>query len=405
MRNMLTIARHEFVTLVRRKSFLLMVFGLPLLAMVMVAILNVSAPTEEDMMALLLPSAPDQAQGYVDEAGVVSRVPEALAPAFVSYPSVDDARRAVAAGEITDFYVVPSDYLDSGTVISYSRDFNPIGAQNQVTAFRYVLMANVAGSEELASLLWEPFRLEEVSVQGEQTEASTEAVSYWLPYALLMLLFMSLTFATGWLLQSLSDEKDSRMLEVMLSSVAPTEMLAGKTIGLGAAGILQVVAWLGTAGLALAVGGRGLNIPEGYSLGLDKLLLGLLFFALGYLLYASLVAGLGALAPSLRDASQATIIIYAPLFIPLWFINSIVNQPNGLPAVIMSLVPFTAPVTMLARVVRVAPPAWQVALSVALLLLTAYGSIRLAARLFRTQTLLSGQPVSVASLRSALRGD
>lgn len=405
MKNTMTVARHEFITLVRRRSFLIMVFGLPVAAMIIVAALNLSAPKEEDIAALLMPSTPDQVQGYVDEAGVISQVPEVLASAFRAYATVDEARRAVAAGEITDFYVVPGDYLETGTVISYSRDFNPLGAQGQVTAFRYVLTANVAGSEELASFLWEPFRLEEVSVEGEETEATTEAVSYWLPYAILMLLFMSLSFATGWLLQSLSNEKDTRMLEVMLSSVAPTEMLAGKTIGLGAAGVVQLAAWLGTAGIALTIGGRGLGLPEGFSLGVDKLIVGLLYFALGYLLYAALIGGLGALAPSLRDASQATMLIYLPLFFPLWFINSIVNQPNGLPAVIMSLVPFTAPVTMVARVVRVTPPLWQLALSVVLLLATAYAAVRLAARMFRAQTLLSGQPLSVAALRNALRGD
>ncbi len=405
MRNTLTIARHEFITLVRRPSFLITVFGLPIVVMIIVGVLRLTAPKAEDIAALLLPAMPDQAQGYVDEAGIVSKVPEALSPAFIAYASVDEARQAVADGEIDDFYVVPADYRDSGTVISYSRDFNPLGAQSQVTAFRYVLTANVAGSEELASFLWEPVLLEEVSVEGEQTEATTEAVSYWLPYIVLMLLFLALAFATGWLLQTVSKEKDTRMMEVMLSSVAPTDILAGKTIGLGAAGIVQMLAWLGTVALALVVGGRALDIPEGFSLGLDKVLLGVLFFALGYLLYASLIGGLGALAPSLRDASQATMLVYLPLCIPLWFINSIVDQPNGLPAVIMSLVPFTAPVTMLARVVRVTPPLWQMVLCIFLLLATAYGAVRAAARLFRAQTLLSGQSVSVAGLRKALRGD
>ncbi len=400
----MTVARHEFVTLVRRPSFLILVLGLPLAAMALVAILNISAPKEEDIVALLLPTAPGQAQGYVDEAGVVLSIPEALAESFRPYATLEDARRAAHAGEISEFYVVPADYLESGKVLSYARDFNPLRAEGQATAFRYVLLANLAGSEELSALLWEPFRLQEVSVAGEETAATTEAVSYWLPYGLLMLLFMSLSFASGWLLQSLSNEKDTRMLEVILSSVAPVEMLAGKTIGLGAAGLLQLAVWLTTVGLSLTVGGRGLNIPADFTLSPVTLLWALLFFVLGYLVYASLVAGLGALAPSLRDASQATIVIYAPLFIPLWFINSIVNQPNGIPAVIMSLVPFTAPVTMVARLVRVTPPAWQMALSVVLLLGTAYGAIRVAARLFRAQTLLSGQSVSVAALRAALRG-
>jgi ABC-2 type transport system permease protein len=189
----------------------------------------------------------------------------------------------------------------------------------------------------------------------------------------------------------------------MLSSISPLEMLAGKAIGLGAAGLLQLAIWLLAGNLLLGVAGSALSLPAGFSLGTSAIAGGLLFFLLGYALYAALIAGLGALAPSLRDASQATIIVYIPLMVPLWLINSIMMQPNGAVAVALSIIPFTSPVVMAARLVRVSPPLWQVVLAAALLLVTAYGTLRLVARLFRAQTLLSGQPVSIANLRAALR--
>ena len=405
MRDVLTIFRHEFLTLVRRRSFLILVVGLPLLAAILVLILNVRAPSPEDLLTLAMPEAPSAPQGYVDQSGIVQQIPPALAGAFRSFGTVADARLAAERGEISGFFVVPPDYLESGRVSFYSSDFNPLNAEGQATAFRYVLVSNLASDEALSAALWQPMALEEIATEARDTGPTTDAVAYWLPYGLLMLLFMSLSFSSGWLLQSISNEKDTRMLEVILSSVSPVQMLAGKTLGLGAAGLLQLVVWLLTIFLALTFGGRGLTIPEGFSLGLDTLLWAVVFFALGYLVYASLIAGLGALAPSLRDASQATFLVYLPLLIPLWLINNIINQPNGPVAVVLSLVPFTAPVTMAARMARVSPPAWQILLSVGLLLATAYAAISAAARLFRAQTLLSGQALNLASLLSALRGN
>jgi ABC-2 type transport system permease protein len=91
------------------------------------------------------------------------------------------------------------------------------------------------------------------------------------------------------------------------------------------------------------------------------------------------------------------------MLIPLWFINAIVNQPNGPLSVILSIVPFSAPVAMIARVAQVSVPAWQMALSLILLIAAAYVAIQGAARLFRAQTLLSGQPLSWQRLRQALQ--
>jgi ABC-2 type transport system permease protein len=394
---------HEFVSIVRRRSFLFLVVGLPLLAALVVGFLNISAPTEEDIVSLAMPEAPSAPQGYVDQAGVLEEIPAPLAGSYVAFASLEEARQAEGRGDISGFYVIPPDILETGELTFYSRDFNPLAAEGRATAFRFVLLTNVAGDPELASLLWEPVRLSEISLEAQQERESNESVSYWLPYAMIMLLFMSLTFASGWLLSSVSNEKDTRMIEIMLSSVSPVQMLAGKTLGLGIAGLVQLVVWLITAVLILDLGERGLRIPEGYQLGAGTVVWGVVLFFLGYLLYAALIAGLGALAPSLKDASQATFLVYLPMLIPLWFINAIVNQPNGPLSVILSIVPFSAPVAMIARVAQVSVPAWQMALSLILLIAAAYVAIQGAARLFRAQTLLSGQPLSWQRLRQALQ--
>ena len=307
------------------------------------------------------------------------------------------------AGEIDGFLVVPATLLQQGEVIYYSRDFSPLSVDKRVAAFQYVVLANVAGSESLGSLLWQPARIREVALETNQEADTSRMATFWLPYAVLMILFLSLSMASGWLLQSVTTEKDSRVLEILLSTVSPGELLVGKTLGLGVTGLIQVALWMVTAVGLVRLGGHGLSIPAGFDISAGTVVYGVLFYLLGYALYAAMIAGLGALAPSLRDAGQVTFVVYMPMMIPLFFLNTIANQPNGGLAVSLSLVPFTAPVVMLARMVRVAPPVWQVALSALLLAVTAYGVMRLAGRLFRAQTLLSGQALSWGGLVGALR--
>ncbi|MHB0875568.1 MAG: ABC transporter permease [Anaerolineae bacterium] len=406
MSGTMIIARHELLTVIRRRSFILLSVGLPLLAGIIVLFLNLaSGPTTEALTELTQPKAPTAPQGYVDHAGLIADIPEPLQASFVRFSSEAEARQAASRGEVEGFLVVPADFIEKGEILFYSRDFNPLGADQRVSAFRYLVVANTVGDPQLASLLWQPANVTELTLEARQETDTSGMATFWLPYAILMILFLSLSMASGWLLQSVTNEKDTRMLEIMLSSVSPAQILMGKTVGLGIAGLAQVVLWLVSAALLMALGGRGLSIPEGFSITAGTVIWAIVFFVLGYAVYAALIGGLGALAPSLRDASSATLLVYLPLMVPLWFLSSIVNQPNGLLAVALSLFPLTSPVVMVARLVRVAPPAWQMGLSTVLLLLTAYGVTRLVARLFRAQTLLSGQSLSFAHLRDALSGD
>lgn len=404
MSPLLIIARHELLHAVRRRSFLLIAFGLPLIAGAIAIVLSLAAGSPEDAAAqFAIPEGPTGPQGYVDHAGVIATIPESLEGAFVPFAGEAEARRAVAERRIDGYFVVPADFIETGDLHYYDRQFNPLGAEGRTLAFRYAITLNLAGDPELASLLWEPAQLQSISLEAREPADTGGMASFWLPYAILMILFISLSMATGWLLQSVTNEKDTRMLEIMLSSVHPRDMLMGKTIGLGLAGLAQVAIWLVTASLLLRLSGRALSVPEGLDIGAGTVIWGIVFFLLGYAIYASLIAGLGALAPSLREASSATFLVYVPLIVPLWFINAIISQPNSLLSVVLSLVPFTAPVAMIGRLVRVSPPAWQMALAVVLMLATAYLTVHLAARLFRAQTLLSGQPLSLARLGEALR--
>jgi ABC-2 type transport system permease protein len=154
----------------------------------------------------------------------------------------------------------------------------------------------------------------------------------------------------------------------------------------------------------LRISGQVLDLPPAFQLPLSILVWGVIFFVQGYVLYAFLMAGVGALVPNLREASQATLLLVMPLILPLLLINLLVQQPNGSVAVGLSLFPFTAPVAMMTRLSVTNVPLWQPLAASGLLVIAGLLVIRSVAGMFRAQTLLSGQNFSLKLLFKALIG-
>jgi ABC-2 type transport system permease protein len=131
---------------------------------------------------------------------------------------------------------------------------------------------------------------------------------------------------------------------------------------------------------------------------------GVLFFIFGYAVYASFMAGIGALVPSLREASQLTTVVILPMIIPLVFISALINTPNSPLSIFLSIFPLTAPVSMMTRLSATQVPFWQASLALLLLALTAVFLVRASASLFKAQNLLTGQTFTVAGFLKALAG-
>jgi ABC-2 type transport system permease protein len=207
------------------------------------------------------------------------------------------------------------------------------------------------------------------------------------------------------LLNNISKEKENRVIEVLLTSVTTGQLLTGKILGLGIVGLGQTLFWFGTSYLLLNLSGRAFHLPSAIHLPVSFLLWGLVFFILGYAVYASLMAGLGALAPNLREASQTTFIITLPLIIPLFLSSSVFMQaPNGTIATALSLFPLSAPVAMMARLSAGGVEWWQPLMAALLLAASAVLIVRAVAGMFRAQTLLLGQAFNLKAYLRALAG-
>jgi ABC-2 type transport system permease protein len=211
--------------------------------------------------------------------------------------------------------------------------------------------------------------------------------SFLVPFGFAMLLFTTMFTSAGYLLQGLGEEKESRILESLLSSVTADELMRGKLIGLGGAGLLLGVAW-GTIGLQVLLVTAPMFVPSPATLGLL-----ILYFVLGYILFGALALGLGSLVNSYQEATTISAILSFTAVIPMMLgLSFLGDQGTSSPlARILSLFPMTAPITMSMRLSQGGVPAWEIALSLVLLALAGWYVLRLASRVFRVALLLYGK--------------
>jgi ABC-2 type transport system permease protein len=218
----------------------------------------------------------------------------------------------------------------------------------------------------------------------------------------MMMFYILIIGASSLMLNSITNEKKNRVIEILLTSTSPIEMLVGKTIALGIAGLIQTTVWLGSGFILLNLAGRQFSLPDAYNLPASLLAFGLIFFLLGYGLYSSLMAGLGALVPNPKEGSQATLVVIFPLIIPLFFSSLVATAPNNPLFVFFSLFPLTSPISMVSRMSATAVPEWQVGLSIIILIGAILFTTRAAARFFRAQELLSGKSFKAKDFVKAL---
>jgi ABC-2 type transport system permease protein len=399
MKKTLLVLRHEILTILSRPSFLFALFGIPFIgAMVFVVAAQLSKGSQAaSMLSTLVSNQPTvNVEGYVDQSGIIKTVPNTIpAGVLIAYPDEASALQALQSGQISTYYVISADYVSSGRIDAVQATFNPLGSQKHFGDLQYILNYNLLdNNSQLTLLINGPKNVEVTSLSSAPQREQNNMLTFFLPYAVTMLFYIVILSAASLLLSSVAKEKENRMIEILLLSVTPNQLLTGKIVGLGLLGLVQIIIWVGTGRILLAESGTTFNLPIAFQLPPSFLVWGVIFFLLGYAVYASLMAGLGALVPNLREATQATILVIFPLIIPIMLISVLINEPNSVLSVLLSLFPLTAPVTMMTRLSAGSVPLWQTILSAVLLAATAILVVRSVARMFHAQTILSGQPFS-----------
>jgi ABC-2 type transport system permease protein len=406
----LLVLRHELATTFRRRSFLIITFGLPLLAIIVVAVLTFLRGDTDSSSATVLDQGPPQIQveGYVDQSGLIRVIPDAIpAGHLLGYPDEEQAQQALASGEITAYYLIPADYLERGELFYVYPDSKPLLSEGQEWVIMRALVENLAGDPRLAEVVWDPIRLEWTSLAAEvQPGGESSDSAQFVPALMVILLYVSFMMNANLISESVSGEKENRTMEILMVSISPRQMLVGKIVALGAAGLIQVIVWVGTVVVLINLGGQTFALPSGFAIPASILVWGVVFYLLGYAVYGSLMAGVGALTSRMKEAGQASFLVLSPLMIGylIGLIAPLAEETTGLLPVALSMFPLTAPVLMMMRLADGTVPLWQLLLSAVLMLGTAYLIIRAVAAMFHAQNLLSGQPFSAKRFFRALLG-
>jgi ABC-2 type transport system permease protein len=404
------VIKREYLERVRTKGFVIAtVLGPVLMAALMVVPMLVARSGSKALQVAVL-----------DETGTLrARVEAALVaardgdkPRFEVQPAGEgfrDARQleaSVLEGRIDGYLHLPKDVLTSGVASYHGRNVSNFGvlgllehsAGEAITEFR---LAGAGLDPARIKELTRPLDLKRIPAGGQREDRGTAFI---FSIVLMMILYTSILMWGQLVMTSVIEEKASRVIEVMASGLPSTQLLWGKLLGVGAAGLTQFLVWaLSLLVVSLAAAGpatTAVKMPEITPLMLVSFVL---FFLLGFLFYAALYASIGAAVNTVQEAQNFVFPVILPLIVGMVCFPAVLESPDGGLAITLSLVPFLSPLMMFLRIVVQTPPLWQIALSLGLLALAIAGAVWMAARIYRVGILMYGKKPTFPELMKWVR--
>jgi len=254
-----------------------------------------------------------------------------------------------------------------------------------------------------ADELLKPVKVESVRIdRGRETKSSGS--SRFLEITIMvMLIYVAVLLYGISVMRSVLEEKTSRIMEVLLSSASPTELMTGKILGVGAVGLTQIIVWTVMGGV-IALPSLAAQ-PNFGDLQLSPLMMVsfVLYFLLGYLLYSTMYATIGAITTTEQEGQQLQFLIVMPLVLSVFMLMPVIRTPDSATVVWLSMVPFFAPIVMYARIVIQTPPLWQIGLSLLLMVATIAGLVVLCARIYRVGVLIYGKRANLPEIMKWLK--
>ena len=420
------IIKREYLTRVRKRSFLLLTFLGPIFMAAIYIIpimLTLNSHTDHLRVAVV-----DESRWF--ENSFTSNEAHTFVP--MHGQPIDSIKEMVKTGVFDmALYVPPTQLNIPSNAIVYSIRQVPMEVETYISSVmekeirNQKLMAKGVDPEIVSAVKTDVnlsvMRMDE---NGNEKETFTE-VQFTLGVILAMLVCSFIVFFGGQVMQGVSEEKNNRIIEVIISSVKPFQLMMGKIIGVSLVALTQFVLWI-VLTLVLYLGFSaylGLSNPEMLSQGtvmaqeitsndimnnesvqsilqiVHSIDFGtiiacfLIFFILGYLLYATLYAAIGSVVDNNTDSQQFTLPVTVPLMVAIISSFYIVNNPDGALSVWFSMIPFTSPISMMVRI-PFGVPIWQIAVSVVLLAGTFVLMTWIAAKIYRTGILMYGKKLS-----------
>ena len=403
----LRVFRHEFLNMITKTGYIIITFIVLLLPLLFLFAYGIFAHVQGSRETTVEETS---TIGFMDSTGQFEAYTIQEKVDLIQYDSQEELTQALVDKEIEEYFIVPADYLETGLIQRYSMEKEIEPPRHITAAIWTYLLSNIVEEvvpPDAVDRVYAPLKLvtTTLTVTGEIASDQGGWGAIILPIFFSLLIGISLMSLATFLLQGLGEEKENRVIEILLSSVSTGQLLAGKVLGVGAAGFLQVLVWLLVPSLLMAqatdtlISGivRSLLIPA------DFLALAIVYFILGYLFFGVLSAGIAAICPTSRDGQQLAMGFLMPMFIPLWLSSLVMMFPENPLWTALTFIPVTAPTMMIVRFGITDIPAWEMAVSISVMVLSTVGGLFLAAKVFRMYLLMYGKRPSLGEVVRTLR--
>jgi len=407
-----TIFKHEYLSRVKTKGFILGTALTPIL-LILVSIapgILINFQSEKikhlsviDCSGLVF----SELMETVDDTTSTGKRLYELKQIHVIPEKLDSAKKelniAVDNNRLDGYLIIPQNVLDENKMELYAKSISNFeenrkyrNAVERVLNNHRIRQSNL--DPDLINDLFKNIKLETFKITSGGKEKADSEASFIITFILMMFLYVAILMYGIFVMRSIYEEKLSRVVEVVISSCKPFQLMSGKVLGIGAVGLTQYIIWAIAVGLLTFYGSSFVQIfsvdtadAQLPTIPLSILIYLVIFFVLGYLLYATIYAALGALVNSDQDAQQLQMPVM--FFIVFAFIFSfyIIRNPNTILAVVISLIPFFSPITMFTRIAIQTPPIGEIILAIALLIATIILFIWLAGKIFRIGILMYGK--------------
>jgi ABC-2 type transport system permease protein len=382
---------YEYKRHVLRKRFLFALLSMPLFVLLLVGIGFIAVYVQYNSTPV----------GYLDPANVLPNARQVPPNSDKLFPPVEvrrydneeAARQALTAGQIQTYFILDANYLNNGQARMVTNGKPANNATGDFSKFlRYNLLNQqpAAVAERLSSGSFVTIR----AADGSREFNENNFMGVLAPLFAGVLFMIAVNTSGGYLLQAVVEEKENRTMEIIITSISPNQLMAGKILGNLSVGLTELAAWIGFALLGVLAAQRLFDLGANLSIGGDYLLLILATFLPAFVMVSALMGAVGAIATESREAQQIAGLFTLPIMIPYYFVTAIILNPNSPLSVGLSLFPLTAPITLPLRQAFTNIPAWQLVVSISLLILCALGAVWMAGRIFRTGMLQYGKRLS-----------
>lgn len=398
MKKILQIATSEYRRRITRKEFIAILL-MPLILIAGIAIIgyiSASATINSDRGVV----------GYVDPANVLAQAvqpePDAI-NTFQRFTDAQAAQTALAAKQIIAYYVLAPNFADTGQADLYYWQNEPGNTVKR--AFNtFAKTALVDGHDAaITQRLLDGTNFILRTPDGSRTFSDNDVFTIIFPIVVAILFIIALFGGAQYLLQAVVDEKENRTIEIIITSVTPTELMAGKIVGLAGVALTQIGVWLVGSTVAIFFIKDQVDFLQNINIDPWFIVLALVLCVLQYLFYGAIMAGIGSVVVDAKQGQSYATPFTMAAMIPMFFLAVILLDPNGTLAVILSLFPLTAPLTLLMRYGMTNVPLWQIITAIVLMCLSAAGAMWLAGRIFRIGMLRFGQRMNVSEIAGAIR--